>query len=88
MGQSWEAIVVVGRISQLDMQIAIFQPTEPFEFFTERRKSLLPQWISLHAMQQDADASQSRRLLRARDQRPGRGAADKANKFAPSHCPS
>jgi hypothetical protein len=70
MGQSWETIVVVGRISQLDTHIAIFQPTKPFESFTERREPLLPQWISLHAMHQDTDAPHLLRLLRARNKWP------------------
>jgi hypothetical protein len=79
MGQSGETIIVVGRILHFNMHIAIFQPTEPFEFFKECGKPLLPQWISLHAMQQDADASHLVGLLRAQSDRPSRRASEPGN---------
>jgi hypothetical protein len=85
MGHGCEPIVVVGRIAHLDMHIAIFLPTKPFKFLTERRKPLLRHWISLHAMHQDADAPQPRRLLRVCDARPCCCAADQRNEFAPPH---
>jgi len=85
MGQSRQTIIVVSRILRLDMDVAVFPPTKPFEFLTERREPLLPQWISLHAMHQDGDASQSRRLLRACDNRAGGCACKKCDELSPPH---
>src|SRR5262249_39997572 len=83
--QLWKAIVFVSRKSQLDIDVAAFQPAVPFESLLKCRNSLLPFSAGLQVMHQDANAPHPVGLLRLRRQRPRRRTAEQRDELAALH---
>jgi hypothetical protein len=73
----------------VDLEVATDNPSQLLQTLSDCRNAGLRSWIIGLSLFQPADASHPIWLLRVSTERPSRrSAADKANKFAPSHCPS
>src|SRR5215469_17080544 len=86
--QSWILIGVV-RVTIIDVDGIALHPPEFCEAIAKSSKFRLRLGVLRRSTHKHPDMPQSRGLLRAGGERPSHGAAaDKGNKFAPSHCPS